>query len=359
MMARRLRWVALALACALASTSAPAQTARPVTFVWDVLLDDPGITGEIERDGVVQSCGLLAAPSVLERSCVAVWPTGTGTFRARMASADGSTGDWSDPVALTIAPSASPGTFTVRLAIVPPLITQGQTMASWAASATGAGGSGSATATTASLGNAAAGDLVVVTAGWYLGTFVSVTDSGGHTPIQIGSEAGLGGGSAQYDRRYYFVVTTPTVGLTVTLTTSGTGTYPTIAADRFTGATGWTLDQSAVGNPGNFTTSGSSGSTGTRGTAAQLLVGGVSTSHTGDTTFSPGTNVAWSAGATYGQGSVSVPVAQEYFFATSAGTDAAEWSWTTSAVWAVSVATFSYTDAGSGGAARRRRLIAQ
>lgn len=222
-------------------------------------------------------------------------------------------------------------------------------MASLAASATGAGGGGSATATSGSLGSASAGDLVVLTCGWYLGTFVSVSDSGGHTLTLIGSEVALGGGSAQFKRRYYFVVTTPTVGLTVTLTINATGTYPTVAADRFTGGTGWTLDQTAVANPGSAATSGSSGATGTRGTATQLLVGSVSTAHTNDTTFTPGANVAWTAGATYGTGTVSVPVAQEYFFASSAGTDAAEWSWTTAQVWAASIATFSYTDGGGGG----------
>ena len=61
-------------------------------------------------------------------------------------------------------------------------------MASLAASATGAGGVGSATATSGSLGSASAGDLVVLTCGWYLGTFVSVSDSGGHTLTLIGSE---------------------------------------------------------------------------------------------------------------------------------------------------------------------------
>lgn len=211
------------------------------------------------------------------------------------------------------------------------------------------GGGGASATAVVDLGTTTAGDLVVASLGWYLGSFTSIADTYGNTWTLIGAESALGGGSSQFYRMYYSVLATGGASHGVTFTASGSGTYPTIAADVFTGGTGWALDQTAVASPGTSNTTGSSGVTGTRGTATQLLVGGVSTAHINDTTFTAGANIAWVLGAAYGLGTLSVPVAQEYFFATAPGTDAAEWSWVGTQFWAARVATFSFADAGGGG----------
>lgn len=107
-------WGALAaLACGLASLSA--QTARPVTFVWDV--DDPGDSGlaaEAERNGAAVPCLAFTATTPTERRCTATLVPGPGTFRLRMANAAAAWGAWSDPLTATIPPGAGPGAFTLR-----------------------------------------------------------------------------------------------------------------------------------------------------------------------------------------------------------------------------------------------------
>lgn len=222
-------------------------------------------------------------------------------------------------------------------------------MAAHEASAQAGGGSGSATATTGSLGVAAAGDLIVATVGWYLGTFVSVTDSvGGNTWTQVGTELSLGGGSSQSLRVYYSVLSAGGSGFTVTFTASSTGTYPTIVADRFSGSA-FAADVTAGAEPDTSNASGSTGATSTRGAATTVMVAGFSTAHTSDITFTEGNNVAWALGGAYGTGSASCPVAQEWFIASSAGTDAGEMSWTSANPWAGRIAVFTFSGGGGGG----------
>lgn len=111
-----MRWrvlVALAgLACALASLSA--QTARPVTFVWDVDPGDSGVTAEVERNGSAIPCPAFTAPSPTERRCTATVPTGAGSFRLRMGNIESAWGPWSPVLTATIPPGVGPGAFTLR-----------------------------------------------------------------------------------------------------------------------------------------------------------------------------------------------------------------------------------------------------
>ena len=346
-----MRWRVAACAALLACASLSAQATRAVTFAWEMPEDDPGAQAEIERDGVAQWCQVQFSGQT--RSCTLTVPVGAGVYRARMATIEGAWGPWLDAVTLTVppvTPGSPPGPFVLlwHSPLVPP--SRESTMASHAASASGGTSSGS-TIATSSLGTAAAGDLVVVTANWYYGSFTSITDSaGGNTWTQIGSELPLAAGSLQYMRMYYSVLAVGGAGFTVTLTTSG-DTFPSISADRFNGASGWTLDQGASAAPGSADTFGSTGATGTRSTANQVMVAGFATTHTIDTVWTAGSNVAWVLGGQWPTGSLACPTAQEYFLPSSAGTEAGEASWTTSAVWAARVATFSYTD-GGGNAAR-------
>lgn len=108
-----LAWLTIALSCA----SLSAQTTRPVTFVWDVILGEPGVSAEIERNGAPASCPALGEPGPLERSCTLTVPVGPASFRARMANTDGEWGPWGDPVTLTIpavTPGAPPGPFVIQ-----------------------------------------------------------------------------------------------------------------------------------------------------------------------------------------------------------------------------------------------------
>jgi hypothetical protein len=109
----RVAWLAAALSCA----SLSAQTTRPVTFVWDVILGEPGVSAEIERNGAPASCPTLGEPGPLERSCTLTVPVGPASFRARMANEEGEWGPWGEPVTLTIpavTPGAPPGPFVIQ-----------------------------------------------------------------------------------------------------------------------------------------------------------------------------------------------------------------------------------------------------
>jgi hypothetical protein len=208
------------------------------------------------------------------------------------------------------------------------------------------GGSGSATVTS-NVGTAATGDFVACALAWYLGSFSTITDSvGGNTWTLLGAQSALQNGSSQFLRVYVTEVAAGGANFTVTFTASGTGTYPSIACGRFTGATAWTLDQTAADAPAPSATSGSSGATGTRTSAAELMIGAHSNANTVPTTITAGSNVAWTMAAEYEAGATSTPVALEYFFAVSAGTQGAEFSWTGSTAWAIRIGTYSYTTAG-------------
>ncbi len=343
------RWLTIsALLCAVGLVSAQAE--RSVVFEWGALADDPDVSARVERDGAVRDCGPVTRPTVITRRCAMSWPVGSATFRVAMGTAAGEWGPWSDPVTLTVPPATAnaPGPFVLRWHGV---LSSGEPsgMASHAASGSGGTISGG-TIATSSLGTAAAGDLVVVTVNWYNGTFTSITDSaGGNTWTQVSTEITMGGGSGQFMRMYYSVLTTGGASFAVTLTTAGGNTFPSISADRFTGETGWTLDQVATAAPGSAATSGSTGATSTRSAANEVLVAGFGTAHTVDTVWSAGTNIAWTLGGSWPTGSLACPSTQEYFLASSAGTDAGEASWTGSAVWAARIATFSYGGGGGGG----------
>lgn len=114
-MRRPLLLVAFALACALAAPRA--QTSRLTEFEWTADETDTGLTAEIERDGVPVSCGTAARPTATTRRCSVTMPTGTASFRARMANIDLAFGEWSAPVVATIPPLVTgdpPGPFVVR-----------------------------------------------------------------------------------------------------------------------------------------------------------------------------------------------------------------------------------------------------
>jgi len=206
----------------------------------------------------------------------------------------------------------------------------------------GTGGAGSATATTASMGTAAAGDLVVAVCCWFVSgsSFSSITDSaGGNTWTQLGTEVTIGTSKV---RTYYSVLTNGGSGFTVSFTVSSTSTFPSIAASRFSGGTYSAQDQYQAGT-GNSSAA-ASGATGTRAQATQLLVGMLGTDNTVDVTISPGTNLVWNLGAAYGTATVSNVVGIEWFLATEAGTDEAQFSWTGgSDDWACRIATFAET----------------
>lgn len=183
----RVAWLAAALSCA----SLSAQTTRPVTFVWDVILGEPGVSAEIERNGTPASCPTLGEPGPLERSCTLTVPVGPASFRARMANEEGEWGPWGDLATLTIPPAAPgdpPGPFTLRWHRF-----QEPTehmAASVLQSAGNLDGAGTATSLAATFGsNVSAGSTLLAFVNVYNASpgVSSVTDTQGNTWAQVAS----------------------------------------------------------------------------------------------------------------------------------------------------------------------------
>ena len=107
MMRWRLAWLSVLLCgCVLG-----AQPAVPVTALWDLdpSHDAPGLTWELERDGVIHPCGSVTVTAT-ERRCSATVPALEGTYRLRGVTATGEAGPWSGSGSGT---QTAPGSFTV------------------------------------------------------------------------------------------------------------------------------------------------------------------------------------------------------------------------------------------------------
>lgn len=104
----RLAWLSAVLWCGCVLG---AQTSIPVTAIWDLdpSHDAPGLTWELERDGVIHPCGPVTVTAT-DRRCAATVPALAGTYRLRGVTASGEAGPWSGPGSGT---QTAPGQFVI------------------------------------------------------------------------------------------------------------------------------------------------------------------------------------------------------------------------------------------------------
>lgn len=104
----RLAWLSAVLWCGCVLG---AQTSIPVTAIWDLdpSHDAPGLTWELERDGVIHPCGSVTVTAT-ERRCSATVPALAGTYRLRGVTASGEPGPWSVEGSGT---QTAPGAFVI------------------------------------------------------------------------------------------------------------------------------------------------------------------------------------------------------------------------------------------------------
>lgn len=91
-----MRWRLAWLGAVLSGCVLGAQPAIPVTAMWDLdpSHDAPGLTWELERDGVIHPCGSVTV-TASDRRCAAMVPALAGIYRLRGVTATGAPGEWS------------------------------------------------------------------------------------------------------------------------------------------------------------------------------------------------------------------------------------------------------------------------
>jgi hypothetical protein len=206
----------------------------------------------------------------------------------------------------------------------------------------------------ATIGTTTTGNLLVVTGIVYAGSGndfhgTPITDDGSHTWTEVGTVQD--GGNSTKIRMWYVQNITGRAAHKARISfANGANGFGVIIASEFSGIlTAGAFDTSATGGPTTGTSVATS-ATATRAQADELLVAQVLAEFFGDGTITAGTNVAWTipANGEHETGSSgALTGAQEYFVASSAGTDAGTFTLGTSVGWVAKIATFKASAGGS------------